>query len=90
MPFLISSNGEYCVLLIMENPYRTQLNFSAEPELSFSVSHEYPTIDMDKANRYRIYVTEDDPVSCAKLYRDYVMEKTILSRFSRKQNKIPI
>ncbi len=89
MPFLISSNGEYCVLLIMENPYRTQLNFSAEPELSFSVSHEYPTIDMDKANRYRIYVTEADPVSCAKLYRDYVMEKNNFVTLQQKAKQNP-
>ncbi|MCI9176461.1 MAG: molecular chaperone GroEL [Lachnospiraceae bacterium] len=75
MPFLISSQGEYCALIIMEDPYRTQLNFSAEPELCFSVSHEYPAIDKNKTNRYRICVTEDNPVICGKLYRDYVMEK---------------
>ena len=27
MPFWISSDGEHCVMFIMENPYRTQLSF---------------------------------------------------------------
>lgn len=75
MPFWISENDGYCVLFIMENPYRTQMEFSAQPDLSFFVSHEYPEIDTDKTNSYRIYVTENDPVNCAKIYRNYVKEK---------------
>ena len=74
MPFWISSSGEYCVLFIMEHPYRTQLNFSAETELSFSVTHEYPEISENKTYRYRIYVTKNDPVIGAKLYQNYVKE----------------
>lgn len=50
------------------------MNFSAEDEISFSVSHEYPEIDETKTNRFRIYVTDDNPVHGAKLYRNYVME----------------
>lgn len=75
MPFWISSNGEYCVLFIMEHPYRTQLNFSAETKLLFSVSHEYSEISGDKTYSYRIYVTKNDPAVCAKIYRNYVIEK---------------
>ncbi|NBH33469.1 molecular chaperone GroEL [Clostridiaceae bacterium] len=75
MPFWISSNGEYCVLFIMEHPYRTQLNFTSETELLFSVSHEFPEICRDKTYNYRIYVTKKDPVIGAKIYRNYVIEK---------------
>lgn len=42
MPFWITEAGDYSVLFIMENPYRTQMNFSANPDIAFSVSHEYP------------------------------------------------
>lgn len=75
MPFWISRYEGYDVLFIMENPYRTELNFTAQPDLSFSVSHRYPEIDPEKTNTYRIYVTEDNPVYGAKIYRNYVKEK---------------
>lgn len=74
MPFWISQAGEHSVLFIMEDPYRTQLNFTAEDGISFSVSHEYPEIDTVKTSRFRIYVTDGTPVHAAKLYRNYVME----------------
>lgn len=74
MPFWISSNGEYCVLFIMEDPFRTQMNFSAEPDISFSISHEYPEIDDNRTSCYRIYLTNSNPVNSAKLYRDYVIK----------------
>lgn len=74
MPFWIASAGEHSVLFILENPYRTQMNFLAEDGISFSVSHEYPEIDGDKTNRFRIYVTDATPVHAAKLYRNFVVE----------------
>ena len=89
MPFWISSDGEYCILYIMENPYRTQMNFSAQPELGFSVSHEYPEIDEEKTNSYRIYITEEDPVSCAKIYRNYVKEKGQFVTLAQKAEQNP-
>lgn len=75
MPFWITAQGEYCVLFIMEDPYRTDISFSAQPDLTFSVSHEYPAIDDNKTNTYRIYVTDQNPVSGAAIYRNYVKEK---------------
>lgn len=89
MPFWISSDGEYCVLYIMEDPYRTQMNFSAQPELGFSILHEYPKIDEKKTNSYRIYLTEDDPVSCAKIYRNYVKEKGQFVTLAQKAEQNP-
>lgn len=74
MPFWASVYGDYAVLFIMENPYRTSLNFSAGPEVSFGVEHRYPAISPNRTNRYRIYVTENDPVAVAKVYRRYVRE----------------
>lgn len=75
MPFWITSAGDYSVLYIMDHPYRTQLDFSANPDISFSVSHRYPEIDVEKENRFRIYLTDNNPVSGAKLYRTYVNQQ---------------
>jgi Protein of unknown function (DUF3111). len=89
MPFWIAQNGDYCVLFIMENPYRSQMNFSAQPELAFSVSHSYPEIDTEKTNSYRIYVTKNNPVDCAKIYRSYVKEKGRFMTLKEKAEQNP-
>lgn len=75
MPFWISQSKDHCILFIMENPDQTQMSFLAEDDITFSVSREYPEIDENKTGRYRIYITDNNPVSAAKLYRSYVKEK---------------
>lgn len=75
MPFWAASFEKYTVVYILEDPYRTELNFAEDGPVSFSVEHSYPAIDANKENRYRIYITENDPVKIAKLYRNYVIEK---------------
>ena len=89
MPFWITEAGDYSVLFIMENPYRTQLNFSANPDIAFSVSHEYPQIDDVKENRFRIYLTDSNPVSAAKLYRSYVNERGDFKTLEQKAAENP-
>lgn len=89
MPLWISEKGDYCVMFIMENPYRTRMEFSAQPKLEFSVAHEYPEIDENKTNSYRIYVTENDPADCAKIYRNYVKEKGAFVTLSQKAQDNP-
>lgn len=75
MPFWASVNGDYAVLYIMENPYRSNFIFSEENDISFSLLHQYPEIDKEKSNRFRIYLTDNNPVSVAKIYREYVIEQ---------------
>lgn len=75
MPFWASVSGDYAVLFIMENPYRTSLSFSANGDLGFRVIHEYPEIDPDREKTFRLYLTENDPVSIAKIYKEYVKEQ---------------
>lgn len=89
MPFWMAEEGDYCILFIMENPYRMQLDFSAEPSLSFAVSHEYPEIDPEKTNSYRIYVTKSGPVGGAKQYKNYVAEKGRLVTLEQKAQQNP-
>ncbi|MFR9233954.1 MAG: hypothetical protein ACLVLH_13525 [Eisenbergiella massiliensis] len=75
MPFWITSSGEFSILYIVEDPFRTNLQFSADPAITFSVSHDYPAIDRSRSSSYRIYLTGPDPVSAARLYRNYRMEQ---------------
>lgn len=75
MPFWVSSAGEYAVLFILEDPFYTKMSFTQEPNLAFSLNNEYPAIDPDRTKQFRIYLTDNNPVDAAKLYRDYVKEK---------------
>lgn len=89
MPFWIASTEDHCVLFIMETPYRALMNFSARPSLSFAVSQEFPEIDENKTVSYRIYVTDKDPVSGAKIYRNYVKEKGQFVTLAQKAEQNP-
>lgn len=89
MPFWISSTGDYSVLYIMENPYRTQMNFSTDSDIAFQVSHKYPQIDKNRTNRFRIYLTDSNPVNAAKLYRNYVIEQEKFTTLEQKAKNNP-
>lgn len=89
MPFWISSEGEYSVMFIMEEPFRTQMNFTADSGIAFEVSHEYPQIDENRVNRYRIYLTDKNPVNAAKLYRNYVIEQGKFTTLEQKAEDNP-
>lgn len=89
MPFWISTAKDHSVLFVMENPYRTQFHFSADPGIAFTVSHDYPEIAEERTNHFRIYLTDSDPVNAAKLYRGYVTEKGNFMTLEEKAEKNP-
>ncbi len=89
MPFWATSSGKYAVLFVMENPYRTHLDFSANPDLSFSVTQSYPKIDKNRTKSFRIYITENNSVNIAKLYRNYVIEQGNFVTLAQKAEKNP-
>ena len=89
MPFWISSAGEYSVLFIMENPYRSKLNFTVDSGIDFTVSHQYPEISHNKTNKFRIYLTDHNPVSSAKIYRNYIIEQGKFATLEQKAEKNP-
>lgn len=89
MPFWATTHGEYAVLIIMENPYRSTMEFSEEGNVSFSVLNDYPEIDSDREKRFRIYLAPNDPAAIAKLYRQYVMGQGNFVTLEQKAEKNP-
>lgn len=89
MPFWAAAEGNHAILFIMEQPFRSNLNFTGSPSISFAVSHEYPAIDENRSNSYRIYLTENNPVTIAKLYKNYVEETKGLVTLEEKAAKNP-
>ena len=89
MPFWAAVNGDHAVLYIMENPFRSSLVFSEEDRVQFSLIHEYPEIDTEKESSFRIYLTDNSPVSAAKIYRRYIKEQGRFVTLEEKAEKNP-
>lgn len=89
MPFWAAAQGENAVVTVLENPYRSELMFSETSENIFTLKHEYPEIDPEKEQRFRFYLTENDPVAAAKIYRSYVMEKGQFVTLKEKEAQNP-
>lgn len=89
MPFWAAVSGDHAVLCIMENPYRSELVFSDDDPVKFRLVHRYPQIDQEKKNSFRFYLTDNNPVSVAKIYRQYRMEQGEFVTLEEKADKNP-
>ena len=89
MPFWSAVHGDYAVRYIMEQPYRSILVFGSGSPIEFGVAHAYPAIDAEKTSTYRIYLTDNDPVSAAKLYRQYVQNNGSFVTLEEKASQNP-
>lgn len=89
MPFWSAAQGDQAIVTVLENPYRSNLIFSETEENIFTLNHEYPKIDPQKEQRFRFYLTDNDPVTAAKIYRSYMMEKGKFVTLKEKEAKNP-
>lgn len=89
MPFWSAAQGDHAIVTVLENPYRSNLIFSETKENIFTLNHEFPKIDPQKEQRFRFYLTDNDPVAAAKIYRSYVMEKGEFVTLKEKEAKNP-
>lgn len=89
MPFWAAEYGDQAVMFIIEHPYRTNLNFETDAGISFAVSHEYPAIGETRTNRFRIYLTDNNPVSIARIYKNYVEETQGFVTLEQKASQNP-
>lgn len=84
MPFFISASGDTALLYILEQPFRSSLRFLEEDETCFSLYHEYPSIDPERTQGFRIYLIPNDPAEAAKIYKSYVMEQGAFATLEEK------
>lgn len=89
MPFWATIDGDYAVLCIMENPFRSTMDFNNKEPLGFALSHYYPEIDTEKENRFRFYLTKNNPVDIAKTYKNYVVEQGKFVTLAQKEEQNP-
>ncbi|WP_423802964.1 glycoside hydrolase [Paenibacillus dendrobii] len=75
MRFFAVNQKKYSILYIADDMYNDTIRFNAEPEIQMSFTHQFPSINPAKTYRFRIYVTDNDPVQISQIYRSYIQEK---------------
>ena len=64
--------------------FNNTVDFKSDSALSFSFSHEFPSINPDKTYGFRLYVTDNDPVSVAGVYKRMIQEQGGLTTLMQK------
>lgn len=89
MQFFTAQSDDHSVLYIMKNSYDNQLLFDTSDKIKFAVQHEFPSINSEKEYGFQIYITDDSPVSSAKIYKNYITQqgKFVTLKDKEKANK---
>ncbi|EGL19056.1 MULTISPECIES: glycoside hydrolase [unclassified Paenibacillus] len=71
MDFFALNKQAYSIVYIVKNKFNNEVRFKGDSAIGFDFSHEFPSLTPDKSYGFRLYVTDNDPVSAAKTYQAY-------------------
>ncbi|GED59358.1 glycoside hydrolase [Brevibacillus formosus] len=89
MRFFAVNKSKYALMYVVDNLFNNTVDFAVDPTIAFTFSHEFPTINPDKTYGFRLYVTDNDPVSVAGVYKQYVKEQGELLTLAEKAKANP-
>ncbi|MCM3146377.1 glycoside hydrolase [Brevibacillus sp. MER 51] len=89
MRFFAVNKSKYALMYVVDNLFNNTVDFAVDPTIAFTFSHEFPTINRDKTYGFRLYVTDNDPVSVADVYKQYVKEQGELLTLAEKAKANP-
>ncbi len=75
MRFFALNKKKYAIVYIIENMFNNEIEFNAKDGIRFIFTHEFTATNKIKEYEFKIYVTANDPVSIANVYKNYVKEK---------------
>ncbi|TCP65556.1 glycoside hydrolase [Baia soyae] len=84
MRFFALNNKKYSMVYIADNMFNDTIRFQTDDKIKFSFMHEFPSINPKKEYGFRLYVTENNPVEIAQVYKNYIKE---LGQFKTLQEK---
>ena len=67
--------------------FNNELKFQSDPKIGFEFIHEFPRINKKKTYGFQLYVTNNDAVSIAKLYKDNIVRKGEFKTLQEKARK---
>lgn len=89
MGFWGTGNKDFSLVYIMDNPYNNTMDFSSKDGITFDFNHEFPSITKNKQYGFRIYPVQNNPVTIAKTYRNYQIEKGNFKTLAEKAEDNP-
>ncbi|SKD09738.1 Glycosyl hydrolases related to GH101 family, GHL1-GHL3 [Chitinophaga ginsengisegetis] len=89
MGFFALNKAKYSIVYVLKNVFNSDLHFDVSPDISFSFSHQFPSINPDKTYGFRIYVTPTDPLAVSTVYKNYIREKNRFETLEEKAAKNP-
>lgn len=88
MKFFALNGSKYSIVYIANNMFNNELKFHSDPKIGFDFTHEFPSINKNKTYGFQLYVTNNDAVSIAKLYKDDIVRKGEFKTLQEKARKI--
>ncbi|PEA88301.1 glycoside hydrolase [Bacillus thuringiensis] len=89
MRFFALNKPKYSIMYIANNMYNDNIHFNADSNIQFSFTHQYPSINKNKEYGFRLYITDNNPVSMANIYKNYIKETGEFKTLSEKAKKNP-
>ncbi len=87
MKFFALNGSKYSIVYIANNMFNNELKFHSDPKIGFDFTHEFPSINKNKTYGFQLYVTNNDAVSIAKLYKDDIVRKGEFKTLQEKARK---
>ncbi|MBO1579493.1 glycoside hydrolase [Bacillus sp. XF8] len=89
MKFFALNGSKYSMIYVANNMFNNEVNFHSDPKIRFDFTHEFPSINKNKSYGFQLYVTDNDAVNIAKLYKNNIVEKGEFKTLQEKakQNK---
>ncbi|MDM5188224.1 glycoside hydrolase [Bacillus sp. DX4.1] len=89
MKFFALNASQYSMVYVVNNMFNNELKFHSDPKIGFDFIHEFPTINKNKVYSFQLYVTDNNAVDIAKLYKSNIVEKGEFKTLQEKakQNK---
>ncbi|HBZ80295.1 MULTISPECIES: glycoside hydrolase [Brevibacillus] len=84
MRFFALNQEKFAIFYMVDNMFNNTLDFAADPAISMQFTHEFPSINPDKSYSFRLYVTENDPVQIAGLYKQIIQNQGEFTTLAQK------
>lgn len=89
MKFFTLNKPNFAVSFVMPDMYNNDLVFKTEPAIHFSAIHTFPSINKDKKYEYKIFITDNNPISIAKNYQNYIKDTNQFKTLEQKAKENP-
>lgn len=74
MKFFSVNFEKHSAIYIIKDMTNSRIKFKKDKNIDFEYIHDFTSIKKNKEYGFKIYITENNPVDVAKIYRNYLIE----------------